>query len=79
MIFRIFEKYNLSVDLEKQKALVFRQADVEGIVFTFRNKARDSRYTEITIYIFDQLSVPPIGKGSILYLPQARLREQCWG
>ena len=67
--FSYLEKYNLGVDLEKQKALVFKQADVEGIVLPLETKyVRPAREKAPSIS-FDQLSVPPVGKGSILYSP----------
>ena len=67
--FSYLEKYNLAVDLEKQKALVFKQADVQGIVLPLETKfVRPARERARSIS-FDQLSIPPIGKGSILYSP----------
>lgn len=67
--FSYLEKYNLSVDLEKQKALVFRQADVNGIVLPLETKYVTPAKPRSNSISFDQLSVPPIGKGSILYSP----------
>ena len=67
--FSYLEKYNLAVDLEKQKALVFRQADVEGVVLPLETKYVTPARPKSRSLSFDQLSVPPIGKGSILYSP----------
>jgi len=67
--FSYLEKYNLSVDLEKQKALVFRQADVDGIVLPLETKFVTAAIQKSPSISFDQLSIPPIGKGSILYSP----------
>jgi hypothetical protein len=67
--FSYLEKYNLSVDLEKQKALVFKQADVEGIVLPLETKFVKAAQDKAPSISFSQLSVPPVGKGSILYSP----------
>ena len=57
---------NFSVDPVMQKALLFDNADVEGIV-----KPINAKYTkpfgEGAEYSFDNLLVPPIGKGGIFY------------
>lgn len=67
--FSYLEKYNLSVDLEKQKALVFKQADVDGIVLPLETKFVTPAQTTAPSISFNQLSVPTVGKGSILYSP----------
>lgn len=67
--FSYLEKYNLSIDLEKQKALVFRQADVNGIVLPVETKYVTPARPKSRSISFDQLAIPPIGKGSILYSP----------
>ena len=67
--FSYLERYNLSVDLEKQKALVFKQADVNGIVLPLETKFVKAAQGKAPSISFDQLSVPPVGKGSILYSP----------
>jgi hypothetical protein len=67
--FSYLEKYNLSVDLEKQKALVFKQADVDGIVLPLETKFVKAAQDRAPSISFSQLSVPPVGKGSILYSP----------
>lgn len=67
--FSYLEKYNLSVDLEKQKALVFKQADVDGIVLPLETKFVKAAQDKAPSISFSQLSVPPVGKGSILYSP----------
>ena len=67
--FSYLQKYNLGVDLEKQKALTFRQADVEGIVLPLETKfVRPAQDTSPSLS-FSQLKVPTVGKGSILYSP----------
>lgn len=58
--------YNLQVDLEKQKALVFDQADVNGIVLPIKPKFVKSTAKPASIG-FNHLNVPKVGKGSILY------------
>ena len=67
--FSYLEKYNLSVDLEKQKALIFKQADVDGIVLPLETKFVKAAQDRAPSISFTQLSVPPVGKGSILYSP----------
>lgn len=67
--FSYLQKYNLGVDLEKQKALVFKQGDVDGIVLPLETKFVKPAREKSRSLSFDQLSIPPIGKGSILYSP----------
>ena len=67
--FSFLERYNLSIDLEKQKALEFRQADVEGIVLPLETKFVRPARPKAQSISFDHLSVPTVGKGSILYSP----------
>ena len=67
--FSYLQKYNLAVDLEKQKALVFKQADVEGIVLPLETKYVRPARERTRSLSFNQLSVPSIGRGSILYSP----------
>lgn len=67
--FSYLEKYNLAVDLEKQKALIFKQADVDGIVLPLETKFVKAAQEKAPSISFSQLSVPPVGKGSILYSP----------
>lgn len=68
--FSYLADYNLSVDLEKQKALVFEQAEVEGIVLPLTPKfVRSSAKPETLSY--EHLNVPSIGKGSIVYNPSS--------
>ena len=70
--FSYLEEYNLGVDLEKQKALVFEQAEVGGIVLPIQPKfvATAARPESMSV---DHLNVPTIGKGSILYSPSGTL------
>ena len=67
--FSYLEKYNLAVDLEKQKALVFKQADVDGIVLPIETKFVTAARPKTRSISFNQLSIPPVGKGSIIYSP----------
>ena len=64
--FSFLEKYNINVDLEKQKSLVFAQAEVNGIVLPLTPKFVKSAYKAPSIG-FSHLEVPNIGKGSIIY------------
>lgn len=66
--FSYLEKYNLTVDLEKQRALMFRQADVEGIVLPVETKFVAAPYKSASLQ-YEHLTVPTVGKGSILYTP----------
>tara|TARA_R110000782_G_scaffold218153_1_gene305529 strand:+ start:625 stop:3330 length:2706 start_codon:yes stop_codon:yes gene_type:complete len=68
--FSYLAEYNLEVDFEKQNSLIFNQADVVGIVLPINAKfARTS--AKPPSMTFDQLRVPTVGKGSILYSPSA--------
>ena len=66
--FSFLEDYNLVVDLEKQKALVFEQAEVNGVVLPYKPKfvKSPSKPPSLT---YQHLNVPTVGKGSILYAP----------
>lgn len=67
--FSYLQKYNLGVDLEKQKALTFRQADVVGIVLPVETKFVRPAQDRSSSVSFNQLKIPTVGKGSILYSP----------
>ena len=67
--FSYLQEYNLSVDLEKQKALVFQHADVNGIVLPINTKYVIPAQEKAPSLSFNQLKVPTVGKGSILYSP----------
>jgi len=69
--FSYLQKYNLSVDLEKQKALVFQQADVDGIVLPLETKFVKAAQPKPASLSFNQLKVPTVGKGGILYSPSS--------
>lgn len=67
--FSYLEGYNLEVDLEKQRALVFDQGEVSGIVLPIspsfiRATARPRSLG------YNHLHVPNVGKGSIIYTPE---------
>ncbi len=68
--FSYLADYNLEVDFEKQNSLIFNQADVDGIVLPINAKfaKTTSKPPSMT---FDQLRVPTVGKGSILYSPSS--------
>ena len=68
--FSYLADYNLQVDLEKQRALVFEQADVNGIVLPINPKfVRSSPKPSSLSY--EHLNVPSIGRGSIIYAPSS--------
>lgn len=68
--FSFLADYNLQVDLEKQKALVFEQAEVEGIVLPINAKyVRTSAKPASLSY--EHLHIPTVGRGSILYTPSS--------
>jgi len=69
--FSYLQKYNLSVDLEKQKALVFEQADVVGIVLPLETKFVKPAQPKPPSLTFNQLKVPTVGKGGIIYTPSS--------
>ena len=66
--FSYLEAYNLMVDLEKQNALVFEQAEVDGMILPLNPRfvASPPKPASIT---FEHLNVPTVGKGSIIYSP----------
>ena len=66
--FSVLEKYNLAVDLEKQKALIFSQAEVNDIVLPLTPKFVKSSAKAPSVG-FEHLTVPNVGKGSIIYSP----------
>jgi len=70
--FSYLESYNLGVDLEKQKALVFHQAEVAGIVLPLQPKFVSAAARPESMDV-GHLNVPTIGKGSILYSPSGTL------
>lgn len=61
---------NLSVDLQKQKALVFKQGDVDGIVLPISPKYVSTSLKSPSFSI-EHLKVPLVGKGAIIYTPSA--------
>lgn len=68
--FSYLADYNLEVGFDKQTSLIFNQADVAGIVLPINAKfARTS--SKPPSMTFDQLRVPTVGKGSILYSPSS--------
>ena len=69
--FSFLEKYNINVDLELQKKLVFSQAEVNGIVLPLTPKFVKSSYKAPSVG-FAHLEVPNVGKGSIIYTPSGQ-------
>jgi len=68
--FSFLADYNLQVDLEKQKALIFEQAEVTGIVLPINAKyVKVSAKPESLSY--EHLNIPTVGKGSIIYTPSS--------
>lgn len=68
--FSYLADYNLQVDLEKQKALIFEQAEVDGIVLPINPKfVRSSAKPQSLSY--EHLNVPTVGRGSIIYTPSS--------
>lgn len=61
---------NLSVDLEKQKALIFKQGDVNGVVLPILPKFVES-FVRTPSLRFDHLKISTVGKGSIIYTPSS--------
>jgi len=66
--FSFLESYNLVVLLEQQKALIFEEGEVEGMVYPINpvftiSAPKPPRLT------FHHLHVPTVGKGSIIYTP----------
>lgn len=59
---------NLTVDLEKQKALTFKQGDVDGIILPIQPKYVQASLRSPSIKL-EHLKLPVVGKGSILYSP----------
>ena len=68
--FSYLADYNLEVDFEKQNTLIFNQADVDGIVLPI-----NAKYSKVSAkppsLTFDQLNVPTVGKGGIIYSPSS--------
>ena len=70
--FSYLEKFNLGVDIEKQKALIFEQAEVGGIVLPIQPKFVSAAARPETMSV-EHLYVPVMGKGSILYAPSGSM------
>jgi len=68
--FSYLADYNLAVDFEKQNALIFKQADVVGIVLPIDAKFAKTSAKPPSLSI-EHLNVPTVGKGSILYSPSS--------
>jgi len=70
--FSYLEQYNLGVDVEKQRALIFEQAEVGGIVLPIQPKFVTAAARPDSMSV-EHLNVPIIGKGSIIYSPSGNL------
>jgi len=68
--FSYLADFNLSVDFEKQNSLIFKQADVVGIVLPIEAKFSRINASPPSISI-DHLNIPTVGKGSIIYSPSS--------
>jgi hypothetical protein len=66
--FSFLEEYNLEVDLEKQKALIFAEGEVDGMVLPIKPTFVKSPPKPPSLNYY-HLNVPTIGKGSIIYTP----------
>jgi len=66
--FSYLEGFNLIVGLEEQKALVFEEGEVEGMVYPI-NPIFTISAPKPPNFTFSHLNVPTIGKGSIIYTP----------
>jgi hypothetical protein len=63
--FSFLSKLNLSVELEKQKRLTFRQGEVSGVVLPISATYVKAKESESTPF-FEHLVVTPIGVGSLM-------------
>lgn len=68
--FSYLAESNLSVDLEKQNALVFKQGDVDGIILPIETKFVSTSIKTQSLQA-NHLRIPTIGKGSIIYTPSS--------
>ena len=66
--FAYLERFNIVVDLEKQRRLIFKEGEVTGVVLPLRPSfvVAPPRPPSISA---EHLTVPEIGKGSIIYTP----------
>ena len=66
--FSFLEPYNLVVKLDQQKALIFEEGEVEGMVYPI-NPVFTISAPKPPGLTFQHLHVPTVGKGSIIYTP----------
>lgn len=66
--FAYLEDYNLSVDVEKQRRLVFEDAELEGVVLPVQTVIVQTAAKPRSLAV-DHLTVPTVGKGGIIYTP----------
>ena len=66
--FAYLEDYNLSVDVEKQKRLIFEDAELDGVVLPVQTVIVTTPPKPRSIAV-QHLTVPNVGKGGIIYTP----------
>lgn len=66
--FAYLEDYNLSVDVEKQKRLVFEDGELEGVVLPVETVIVQTAPKPRSLAV-QHLTVPTVGKGGIIYTP----------
>lgn len=66
--FSFLKNFNFSIELEKQKKLILDQSEVNGVVLPIKAKFVQVPDNMAKLNL-DQLNVPLIGKGTILYTP----------
>lgn len=65
--FSYLNDYNFGIEFEKQRALTFRQGEVSGIVLPIETKYASPPIRETDALTINELIVPEIGVGDILY------------
>ena len=66
--FSYLEQYNLVVDLQKQKSLIFKEGEVTGVVLPLRPSFVVAPPRPPSLGA-QHLNVPEVGRGSIIYTP----------
>jgi hypothetical protein len=69
--FSYLEQYNLVVDLEKQRKLIFKEGEVNGVVLPLRASFVVAPPKPPSLSA-KHLNVPEVGKGSIIYTPSGQ-------
>lgn len=68
--FSFLADYNVAVDIEKQKALTFQQAEVTGVVLPINPKFVKAPPRARSLG-YEHLNIPSVGLGSIIYTPSS--------